>query len=147
MLWFFLFIAFLAGFVFPFQAGINAQLRQWIGHPLLAALVSFTVGTLFLSVTPVAFGLGFPAWQALKPLPWWVWTGGLLGAFSVVSSIVLAPRMGAATLIATIVAGQMVASMLLDHMGLLGFRFQPINAWRLVGAGMVIGGVWLIQKH
>jgi len=50
MFWLFLLVAFLAGFVFPFQAGINAQLRQWIGHPLLAAFISFSVGTLVLAV-------------------------------------------------------------------------------------------------
>ena len=114
MFWLFLLVAFLAGFVFPFQAGINAQLRQWIGHPLLAAFISFSVGTLVLAVCP-AFGLSFPGWQAVKLIPWWAWTGGVLGVISVVSSIVLAPRLGAAALIATIVAGQMMASMLLDH--------------------------------
>ena len=147
MFWFVLVIALLAGFVFPFQAGINAQLRQWIGHPLLAALISFSVGTLLLSVCPLVFGLSFPSWQSVRHIPWWAWTGGLLGVFSVVSSIVLAPRMGAAALLATIVAGQMIASMLLDHLGLLGFRFQPFTMWRLIGAGMVIGGVWLIQRN
>ena len=147
MFWFFLLIALLAGFVFPFQTGINSQLRQWIGHPLLAALISFSVGTLFLSVCPLVFGLSLPTWQSVRHIPWWAWTGGLLGAFSVVSSIVLAPRMGAAALLATIVAGQMIASMLLDHFGLLGFRFQPFTVWRLIGAGMVIGGVWLIQRN
>jgi transporter family-2 protein len=147
MFWFFLLLAFLAGFVFPLQAGINSQLRLFLGHPLLAALVSFSVGTLFLSVCPAAFGLSFPGWQALKLIPWWAWTGGLLGAFTVVSTVVLAPRLGAAAFIATIVAGQMTAAMLLDYLGLLGFRFHPITAWRLVGAGMVIGGVWLIQRN
>lgn len=147
MFWFFLLIAFLAGFIFPVQAGVNAQLRIWIGHPLLAAWVSFSVGALFLSALPLAFGLGVPGWQALRQIPWWGWTGGLLGAFSVVSTIVLAPRLGAAAFIATIVAGQMIASMLLDHLGLLGFRFHPITAWRLAGAGLVIVGVWLIQRN
>ena len=147
MFWLFLLVAFLAGFVFPFQAGINAQLRQWVGHPLLAALISFSVGTLVLAVCPAAFGLSSPGWQTIKLIPWWAWTGGVLGVISVVSSIVLAPRLGAAALIATIVAGQMMASMLLDHWGLLGFRFHPITPWRLIGAGMVIGGVWLIQRN
>jgi bacterial/archaeal transporter family-2 protein len=121
MFWLLLLVAFLAGFVFPFQAGINAQLRQWMGHPLLAALVSFGVGTLFLTA-PLAFGLGFPGWQALKHIPWWAWTGGLLGAFSVGSSIILAPRMGAAALIATIVDGLLASR----SSRTLGFSF-PAN--------------------
>jgi bacterial/archaeal transporter family-2 protein len=147
MFWLFLFFAFLAGFLFPLQTGINAQLRQWVGHPLLAALVSFGVGTLFLSLCPPTLGITFPSWSVVKSVPWWAWIGGLLGSISVASSIILAPRMGAAAFIATIVAGQMAASLLLDHLGALGFRFQPITPWRLIGAGLLIGGVWLIQRN
>jgi len=36
--------------------------------------------------------------------------GGLLGAVYIVATIVLAPRLGAATLVAALVAGQIVAS-------------------------------------
>ena len=63
-----------------------------------------------------------------------------------VATIVLAPRLGAATLVAAVVAGQMLASVLLDQYGLVGFPVHPLSALRLLGAGLVIGGVMLIQR-
>ncbi len=147
MNWLLLFVALLAGFVFPFQAGINAQLRGWIGHPLLAALISFSVGTLSLMICPLLVGIHFPAWSAARQAPWWAWTGGLLGAFSVLVTIVLAPRLGATVFIATVVTGQMIASMILDHFGIVGFRLHPVTFWRVLGVVLLVSGVWLIRRN
>lgn len=135
-----------AGVLLPVQAGVNAQLRSAIGSPVTAALVSFLVGTaglaavVLLSRAPVTLR---PAWFAT---PWWYWTGGLLGAVYVVATIVLAPRLGAATMVAAIVAGQMIASLVLDQYGLLGFPIHSINGARVLGAALVIGGVILVQR-
>ena len=83
------------------------------------------------------------AWAAA---PWWQWTGGLIGAAYVLASIVLAPRLGAATLVAAVVAGQMLSSLILDQYGLVGFAVHPISPIRLAGAVLVIVGVILIQR-
>ena len=116
------------------------------GHPLAATLVSFVVGTVALGTggprrpdTPSRWA---PGWGAL---PWWHWTGGLLGAVYVALIIVLAPRLGAATLIAAVVAGQMAASLALDHWALVGFPLHPLSPQRVLGAPLVIGGVALVR--
>jgi transporter family-2 protein len=59
---------------------------------------------------------------------------------------VLAPRLGAATLVAALVAGQMVASLLIDHYGWVGFAVHPVNPVRILGAALVVGGVVLVQR-
>ena len=82
----YLLFAFAAGVVLPFQAGVNAQLADWLHSPARAAFVSFLVGTLVLLATAAL--------------------GGAFGAFYVVGSIVSAPKLDAATLIALVVAGQ-----------------------------------------
>ncbi len=78
--------------------------------------------------------------------PWWVWTGGLLGAVFVVTTAALAPTLGAATLLSIAVAGQMTFALLLDHYGLVGFTVRPLSPWRIVGAALVVAGVVLIRK-
>jgi transporter family-2 protein len=139
-------LAVLAGVFLPVQAGINAQLRQTLGSPIWATFVSFLVGTigmllvLFAMRTPISLG---GAWERGS---WWHWTGGLLGGVYVLLAIVLAPRLGAATLIAAVVAGQMLTSLLLDQYGLVGFPLHPITPARIAGALLVIGGVVLIQR-
>jgi transporter family-2 protein len=135
-----------AGVLLPVQAGVNAQLRSSLGSPLVAALVSFVIGTVGLAALVVLLRIPLPLRSAWGATSWWQWSGGLLGAVYVVATIVLAPRLGAATLVAAVVAGQMVASVLLDQYGLVGFPVHPLSSLRLVGAGLVIGGVILIQR-
>jgi transporter family-2 protein len=140
-----LLLAVVAGAVLPVQAGINAQLRTTLGNPLAATLVSFLVGTVALAVVALGARVPLPAADTLARAPWWHWTGGLLGAVYVAMMILLAPRLGAATLIAAVVAGQMLTSLALDHYALVGFAVHPVSLQRLVGAALVIGGVALVR--
>ncbi|MFI5210907.1 MAG: DMT family transporter [Gemmatimonadales bacterium] len=134
------------GLVLPLQTGINAQLRLALGHPLAAALVSFLVGTVVLAAAVLMLRVPLPLGRAAEQTNWWHWTGGVLGALYIFVAVVLAPRLGAATLIASIVAGQMLASLLLDHFGWVGFAPHPISPARLAGALLVIAGVVLIRR-
>lgn len=134
------------GLVLPLQTGINAQLRLALGHPLAAALVSFLVGTIVLAAAVLMLRVPLPLERAAGQTNWWLWTGGALGALYIFVAVVLAPRLGAATLIASIVAGQMLASLLLDQFGWVGFAPHPISPARLVGALLVIAGVVLIRR-
>ena len=142
-----LILALIAGLLLPLQAGINSELRSSLGHPVVATLVSFVVGTLALALVLLGLRVTWPAAVTLRGTPWWHWTGGMLGAVYVLVSVVVAPRLGAATMIATIVAGQMLASLLLDHFGLAGYAHHPINPWRVMGASLIIGGVVLIHRN
>jgi transporter family-2 protein len=144
-IWGYLLFGFLAGAMLPFQFGINAQLADWLGSPVRASLVSFAVGTLALLAVTVAAFRGWPASERIGAAPWWVWVGGLLGAFYVLGSVVTAPKLGAATLVAVILAGQAVASLLVDHFGWVGFEESPVTPGRLAGMALVAAGVALVR--
>jgi transporter family-2 protein len=141
-----LLLAIFVGCLLPVQAGINAGLRAFVGDPAATALVSFGVGGLGLLLTVVAMRPAVFLGAAWAQAPWWQWTGGLLGATYIAGVVVLAPRLGAATLGAAVVAGQMAASLVLDQFGWVGYPPHPINAVRLLGAILVILGVVLIQR-
>jgi transporter family-2 protein len=142
-IWGYLLFALAAGAMLPIQFGINAQLAEWIGGSVRAAFVSFVVGAFALFVAVLFAARGWP--DRAGEAPWWVWTGGLLGAFYVLGSIVTAPRLGAATLVALILAGQAIASLAVDHFGWVGFEEQPITALRIVGVLLLAGGVALVR--
>jgi bacterial/archaeal transporter family-2 protein len=141
-----LLLALLAGLLLPLQAGINSHLRSSLGHPLVATLVSFLVGTVAIAALMLGLRVSIPS-AGFRTGPWWSWTGGILGAVYVLVTVVVAPRLGAATMIATIIAGQMLASLLLDHYGVAGYAPHSVNAWRIAGALLVIAGVVLIQRN
>jgi bacterial/archaeal transporter family-2 protein len=141
-----LLLAIVIGALLPVQTGVNAQLRAFLGNPVTTAFVSFGVGTVGLLAALVSLGIPVPLGSAWSQSSWWQWTGGLLGAIYIAGVVVLAPRLGAGTLIAAVVAGQMVAALALDHFGLVGFAEHPVSGLRLVGAGLVVLGVTLIQR-
>ncbi len=134
------------GLLLPIQAGANAQLRISLGDPLTTALVSFLVGTLALAAVVVGMRLPMPLGEAWQRSEWWHWVGGFLGAVYIAGAVVLAPRLGAATLIAAVVAGQMLASVAMDHFGWVGFPAHPVTPSRLAGAALIILGVALIKR-
>ncbi len=136
--------AILTGIAVAVQTGVNTELRSKIGSPLAAALVSFLVGTVLLTAMIALTRAPVPV-RRLASLPWWLWTGGALGAFIVATNIVAAPRLGAALLMSLAIAGQLAASLVLDHFGAFNFPVHPISFGRIAGGLMLVGGVVLIR--
>lgn len=139
-------ISILIGLSLASQAGVNAQLRLWLSNPIQAAFISFLFGTIILGL--VAFIQG-DAWfkpGSLAQIPWWAWIGGLLGAFNIAMSIFLAPKLGALVLAVSVVCGQVIASLALDHNGWLGYPKIEISTNRIIGALLVIIGLVLVAK-
>lgn len=144
---FYILLAIAAGFCLPTQAGINAQLNLYTRSPVLAATVSFAVGTVALIGYALATRTPLPPLAAAAGQPWWIWSGGLLGAFFVAVTVVLVPKLGATTMLGLVLAGQLLASLFLDHFGLIGYAVQPISAGRLLGVALLAGGVLLIRNY
>lgn len=143
--WYFALLALLAGLCIPTQAGINARLSLWTRSPVLAATISFLVGTLVLIGYVLATRLTLPAWRTAVEQPWWLWSGGCLGAFFVAVTIYLAPRLGATNMLAWILAGQMLAALALDHFGVLGYPLHPLSFGRIAGVMLLIAGAFMVR--
>jgi bacterial/archaeal transporter family-2 protein len=142
-------MAMAAGACLAVQAGVNGRLARGLGSSSLAAFASFAVGTLVIAVYLLVTRAPFRAALAgAAAIPVWVWfLGGALGSFYVISVIYLAPKLGAATTLGWVVAGQMLAGLLLDHLGALSFPQHAISAPRLVGAALIVGGAVLIRAY
>lgn len=139
-------IAFAMGCVLPLQAAINATLRTPLGGSTLqAAFVSFAIGTAALALVFTAMGQPWSALAGLAQTRPWQLTGGLLGAFFVFGSTLLAPRIGLAAMVSLIVAGQLCASLAYDRFGLLGIAARELSAARAVGALLIAIGVLVMN--
>jgi transporter family-2 protein len=137
-------LAILTGVAIAVQTGVNTQLRSFLQSPLQAVFVSFMVGTVLVAAALVARREP-PPLHKWAHMPWWLYTGGVLGLFIVSTNIVVAPRLGAALLISLAIAGQLVTALLLDHFGAFGFPLHPISLARAFGAALLVGGVVLIR--
>ena len=139
-------LALALGAILPTQAAINARLAKASGSPVMAALISFAVGTVaLLAYLSVNRDLSF-GWIQTNQWPWWIWIGGLLGTFFVAGIVILLPKLGVALAFSLVIAGQMFTAIVFDHFGWLGTSIREISFGRIAGAILLIAGVVLIRK-
>jgi transporter family-2 protein len=138
-------MAILAGAMISFQAPINAMAGARLGHVLGGAALSFVVGTVaLLAVVLIAVRdeIDFGALSSMSPI---LFVGGILGAIYVALSIWLTPKLGVGAVIALGIAGQVIASLAVDHFGLLNLAVREISLGRLTGAVLVVGGALMVR--
>ena len=147
-MWILVALALMAGVAAPIQFAANARMGQGAGGPVTAAAISFFIGTVALLLVVAGILLmrrgESPTIPGVMQVPWWAWAGGFLGAFYVSMSIILTPRLGASPTIGFIIGGQMIASIVLDHFGLLNLPTSPVSLPKLGGAALVIIGAVIV---
>ena len=121
------------------QVGMNSTLRSLLGSPIVAALISFLVGSLALAVYAGLARTPLPLRAQLAPCHL-----GLARQYLAPSMSPLAcHRLGAGML-----RGVVFGSWHLAARGsrLAGFPQHPLNLVRVLGAGAAFGGVLLIPR-
>ena len=145
MVWLYLLLALALGMGLPVQTGLNNSLRQHLGEPAWVVLVSILVSAVTIASYLLLARVPPPGSGAATQAPWWAWLGGTIGAVYLLGTLVLSAKLGAAPVFAAAVAGQMLASLLLDNWGLLGFAVHQLSPARLAGAALLVAGVILIR--
>ncbi len=125
------------------QAPINGQLGLHVGK-LQAALISFVVGTMLLSVIVFVFAGGMSQGTGVGAVPWYYFVGGLLGAAYITTVIFTVGALGAGGITAATISAQLVTSMFLDRIGAFGLEKQPITWSRVLGVALLAIGTYLI---
>jgi transporter family-2 protein len=139
--------AVVVGALAALQSQVNGSLADVLGNGLEAALISFGVGLVLLTL----MGLGLARMRAgvrrlliavrSGAIPRWQVFGGLLGAFFVLTQSMSVPVGGVALFAITTVAGQVTASLIVDRIGLGPFGRQPVSSTRVISAIIAIAAV------
>ncbi len=139
-------LAVAAGVSVVVQQALNSNLRTELNSAAWSGFVSYLVGVVCMALLALALRDSLPSASVAARIPWSAWGGGLFGAIFIRLSILLMPKIGAATFIALLVTGQMLASVTFDHFGWFGLAQRPIDVPRLIGVVLLIGGVVLIRR-
>jgi len=142
----YLLLALIAGALMPTQAATNNKMAAFVDSPILAAFISFFVGTVALFVYVLATGTPLGNLASAKNAPPIAWVGGFMGAFFVTAAVTLVPRLGVAMTFSLIIAGQMMVTLVLDHFGFLSLEQRPVTIPRVLGILLITGGVILIRR-
>jgi transporter family-2 protein len=144
--WLFFAVALLAGTLITVQTGSNARLKEAFGDALPAVIVSSSLGIILLIAVMLTARISWPSLSSVAGAPWWGWLGGVLGAVYAVTTVLLARELGAATLTALVVTGQLLCSVVLDHFGWVGFTEHAASIGRIVGCLLMVAGFFLIAR-
>lgn len=145
--YFFILLALAAGAMMPTQAATNNKMAMVVDSPVLSAFISFVVGTVALFAYVLISGVPLGNLAAAKDAPAIAWIGGLLGAFFVTAAVILVPRFDVAMTFSLIIAGQMLATLVIDHFGLLGVPVKEVSLPRIGGILLITAGVVLIRRY
>jgi len=86
-----------------------------------------------------------PRLGGVRAMPWWGWLGGFAGAAYVTTVFTAIPAIGAAAAVGLTVAGQQVASVLVDRHGWFRLPRRPVSGLRLAGVAALLTGVTVIK--
>ena len=147
-----LLVAVLSGCLVAVQSRINGELARQIDDGYFAALVSFSLGLVILSIALVFFRPGRRGLaQAVRVLrsgevPWWHFCGGASGAFFVLSQGLTASLLGVALFTVATVCGQTISGLLIDRSGLGTMPAKAVTWSRLVGSAIALAAVvWAVS--
>jgi len=141
----YLLLAFVTGAAMAAQSVINSQLRFLIGGPIWAAVTQFIVGLVVLLLIAAVTGQAGPVTTGIGAAPWWIWTGGVIGAAFILVTIVLTAKIGATLTLASVIVGQLTAALVVDHYGLFGGTVIRLTPLRVTGVALLLLGVTLIR--
>jgi bacterial/archaeal transporter family-2 protein len=127
------------------QGAMNTRVMTALGSAMSATLVNFIIGAVTLFGVMVVTG-HIATVQNLSQAPRWSLLAGVAGAMLVMGTAFLIPRVGTAQVVALLVCGQALTSLVFDHFGLLGVPVMEISLSRLAGCGLLVLGAVLIGR-
>lgn len=146
MIWLTILVAIAAGAANPFQSGTNAQLNKQLGSPFWTAIVVYTTGLLGLLLVQAVMRQAIPDTARVPTVSPWAWLGGLISIAPTMAGLVLAQRMGSGLFTGLSVTAALVTSVLLDQLGVVGFRQHSASPGRLIGCALMVAGLWLVAR-
>ena len=136
---------FFLGFLTPIQTAANSRLRQSVVSPMVASLVSFSVGTLFLAIIVLCEkGSLLIESELIERLPWWAWCGGLCGLWGLTVNIIIFPKLGAVQTALMPMLGQIGMGIVIDSLGLLQSPIFPFTLRRALALMILLAGILMI---
>ena len=132
----------LAGLAGAVQVAVMGELGTRVGIAsavAFSAVVTVVLGLAGLLV--VVRSVGGLADVVREPV--WLWTGGALSLFIILSMTVAGPRIGVAATIGIVIAGNLAMSAVVDRFGLFGLDRIPLSPPRLLGIALLAAGAAL----
>ena len=84
--------------------------------------------------------------RAAASVPWYAFSAGLLGLLIVGTIGFTVPRLGLTSALTLVLAGQYIASVVIERFGWFGAPVRPFEWTRALGIFLLLFGVWLTTR-
>jgi transporter family-2 protein len=139
-------VAVAAGLAGAVQVAVMGRFGERIGA-WEALTFSLVLSTLLALVGLLLLRRGVGSLGESLTAPKWLWLGGVMGAFIVLSITVAGPSIGTTATISLLIAGQLVAATAIDRFGWFGFERIPVGWARALGLVLLgVGAALTIRK-
>ena len=140
----YLLLTFFFGIILTVHLSMNGAVGAALGNPRVGNALFWCIGAI------TALIIGFTGWSAgaldgLKTVNPLMLTAGAMGASLVFGIALLVPQVGPANFFIVLLTGQVITGLVLSHMGWLG-PHQPVSMMQMVGAAIMLVGVYLTNK-
>ncbi|CDQ41309.1 MULTISPECIES: DMT family transporter [Virgibacillus] len=135
-------LAVLAGTALSFESAIYGQLGETIGE-LETSFYNFFMGTLIMGLLWLFFGKGKLSYTMEAPK--WSLLGGILGVVYLTAIVISVPFVGVGITMVTVIIGQLIMSMVIEHFGWLGIQQTKINKEKVFAVISMIIALILIN--
>lgn len=146
MQWLVILVAVAAGAANPFQSGTNAELQGHWHQSLWSTGWVYLSGLVGILLLQAFVRQPLPQSSAFHGAPWWAWTGGLISIAATMAGVTLAHRLGSGVFTGLTITASVLVSILLDHLGLIGFKQHTASPLRIAGGALMVLGMWLISR-
>jgi transporter family-2 protein len=130
------------GIVLAVHLSMNGKVGASLNNPRVGNALFWCIGAV------MALIIGATGWQSgaldgIKGVNPVLLTAGAIGACLVFAIGWLIPQIGAFAMMLTMIAGQIIAGLVMSHYGMLGSPVQPVTVTNILGAVVMVGGVLL----
>ena len=130
----------IAGAVVGVQRALNGQINEHSHQSFTTSLLNFITGTSFLVILILAgVALGKNELSPLPAGPWWIYTGGVIGAIYIAFTSTIVQHLGVLTFTLFSVGGQLAGSLIIDLVS--PTDGVSVSAYLITGLAMTYVGV------
>jgi transporter family-2 protein len=132
-------LAVLMGATIAIYLSMNAVIAKYFGSPITANVSFFVVALLTALLIFILFG-DVRTLGKFRTIPAYLFMTGVASACMVLGTTFFIPRLGARKVFILLLAGQVVAAMIVSHWGILESPQDPITLRKVAGAILLIVG-------
>jgi transporter family-2 protein len=133
------------GVVLTVHLAMNGKVGAVLNNPRVGNALFWCIGAV------TALGIGLSGWHAgalsgLRQVNPLLLTAGAMGATLVFGIAWLIPQIGAGPMTMMLLGGQILSAMVLSHFGWLGSPVQPVSVLNILGALVMLVGIFLATR-